>query len=285
MVSNNIRACHAPEFAARAACAPSPPPALRRRLVSLAAKGHGSHKGHVASALLSMSQIHQKSGAMRRSGTLSPLPPLPGAARSLHANGAAGSPKRPPTAIQNFAMGPVHAVLEPLLAQMFMDRPADPIRYIVQYFTGENRSGAAKMEQLMRDLAAAEERIRQLEAAANIQMPTTAAGTTPPPVSVAAGGTMSDANQKVICVLGGPASGKSTLCRMMAERGSHHVISVGQLLSEGIKDGTIVVGICSGEEVYGDMLITTDVVFLVHWCRAQRRHCLRQGNYCRQVLL
>ena len=42
-----------------------------------------------------------------------------------------------------------------------------------------------------------------------------------------------------VCVLGGPATGKSTHCKQLAESAGYAHISIGQLLQAGIEDGSI----------------------------------------------
>eukprot|EP01050_Picozoa_sp_SAG11_P046588 SAG11_NODE_23915_length_381_cov_0.904255_1_plen_126_part_11 len=126
-------------------------------------------------------------------------------------------------------MGKVHAVLEPLLAQMFVERPADPAQYIVQYLCGENKSGAARMAKMEAELEAAQLRIAELEAAAATAAPVAS----PTPLPAAAGDSFvkkqaAGEEAALISVLGGPATGKSTQCEKLAhEHGFTHV-SVGR---------------------------------------------------------
>ena len=70
---------------------------------------------------------------------------------------------RPGTALQNFASGQVHSVLQPLLEEMFVAQPDDPVSFIVGYLTGESKEGAKKMNELMTQLDKAEQLIIELE--------------------------------------------------------------------------------------------------------------------------
>ena len=65
---------------------------------------------------------------------------------------------RPGTAVQNFAMGKVQAVLQPMLEQMFVSQPSDPSSYIAGFLTGENADGAKRMDSLMEQIAEATEK-------------------------------------------------------------------------------------------------------------------------------
>eukprot|EP01043_Picozoa_sp_COSAG02_P034643 COSAG02_NODE_2435_length_8869_cov_63.273774_1_plen_337_part_10 len=70
---------------------------------------------------------------------------------------------RPGTAMQNFAMGQVQSLLQPLLEEMFVAQPSDPVSFITGYLTGESKEGAKKMNDLMMELDKAQTRIIELE--------------------------------------------------------------------------------------------------------------------------
>ena len=109
-----------------------------------------------------MSPIHRKSGAPRRvSADGRSLPPLgsPTSRISLDADMSHQPTMRPGTAVQNFAMGKVQAVLQPMLEAMFVSQPTDPVAYITGYLTGENADGAQRMDSLMQELDSATEKL------------------------------------------------------------------------------------------------------------------------------
>jgi guanylate kinase len=110
-----------------------------------------------------MAYSHQKSGSLRRKSAGQRLSPIPTGRVSLDASMLSEPAVRPGTAMQNFAMGRVQALLQPLLEEMFVAQPPDPVSYIAGYLTGESKEGAKKMHELMTELDSAKLRIRELE--------------------------------------------------------------------------------------------------------------------------
>eukprot|EP01043_Picozoa_sp_COSAG02_P043419 COSAG02_NODE_3780_length_6242_cov_10.962559_7_plen_859_part_00 len=60
-------------------------------------------------------------------------------------------------------MGQVQSLLQPLLEEMFVKQPRDPVSFITGYLTGESKEGAKKMNDLMTQLDDAQRRIIELE--------------------------------------------------------------------------------------------------------------------------
>ena len=98
--------------------------------------------------------------ARRRMGGRTPRAAPFGTPRSVALDvGMSAQPAvRPGTAVQNFAMGKVQAVLQPMLEQMFVSQPSDPSSYIAGFLTGENADGAKRMDSLMEQIAEATEK-------------------------------------------------------------------------------------------------------------------------------
>eukprot|EP01046_Picozoa_sp_COSAG06_P101540 COSAG06_NODE_47685_length_337_cov_1.088235_1_plen_67_part_01 len=67
-----------------------------------------------------MAYSHQKSGSLRRKSAGQRLSPIPTGRVSLDASMLSEPAVRPGTAMQNFAMGRVQALLQPLLEEMFV---------------------------------------------------------------------------------------------------------------------------------------------------------------------
>ena len=139
---------------------------------------------------------------------------------------------RPGTALQNFASGQVHSVLQPLLEEMFVAQPDDPVSFIVGYLTGESKEGAKKMNELMTQLDKAEQRIIELERQVPLQPadPPTLVPTAPVPApavdSVAPTGAKQDLKKAlskalpnpVALVVAGPSGvGKGTLIKRLMD--------------------------------------------------------------------
>jgi hypothetical protein len=132
--------------------------------------------------------MHSSGATRRRTSQEHRLPPLGRVSLDAPLHGRGVAP-RPGTAIQNFAMGKVQALLQPMLEDMFTAQPENPwtvsaqspaislwwlalglagltmhaAQYMSEYLGGAHADGARKMEQLMSDLAAAKERIAELE--------------------------------------------------------------------------------------------------------------------------
>jgi hypothetical protein len=108
--------------------------------------------------------MHSSTGFTRRRSSGQPrLPPLGRVSLDAPLYGTT-APPRPGTAVQNFAMGKVQALLQPLLETMFIAQPDNPMTYMAEYLGGSNVDGAKKMDSLMSELEEAKRTIAELEA-------------------------------------------------------------------------------------------------------------------------